>query len=127
MPLDRRHARAFASLTPRWQQILWLAEVEDRSPREIAGQLGLAVAAELAAEVALVPEGRICTELLALYQEDGIVAEPAGALSIAARILATWYGRSSNERPPSASRGTSVPCHDSATRPDEAPRIAACP
>lgn len=31
-----------------------------------------------------VPEGRICSEMLALYQNDGIIAEPAGALAAAA-------------------------------------------
>jgi len=31
-----------------------------------------------------VPEGRICVEMLALYQTEGIVAEPAGALAAAA-------------------------------------------
>jgi threonine dehydratase len=31
-----------------------------------------------------VPEGRICVEMLALYQTDGIIAEPAGALAPAA-------------------------------------------
>ncbi|WP_028707831.1 threonine ammonia-lyase IlvA [Propionicicella superfundia] len=30
-----------------------------------------------------VPEGRICSEMLALYQVDGIIAEPAGALAAA--------------------------------------------
>lgn len=34
--------------------------------------------------VVLVPEGRICTRILQLYNLDAIVAEPAGALSIAA-------------------------------------------
>ncbi|MFC5992814.1 threonine ammonia-lyase IlvA [Pseudonocardia hispaniensis] len=32
----------------------------------------------------LVPEGRVCAEMLALYQSDGIIAEPAGALAPAA-------------------------------------------
>jgi len=32
----------------------------------------------------LVPEGKVCTTILKLYNEDAIVAEPAGALSIAA-------------------------------------------
>jgi threonine dehydratase len=32
----------------------------------------------------LVPEGRVCSTILKLYNEDAIVAEPAGALSIAA-------------------------------------------
>lgn len=32
----------------------------------------------------LVPEGKICTTMIELYQSDGIIAEPAGALSISA-------------------------------------------
>jgi threonine dehydratase len=32
----------------------------------------------------LVPEGRICSTILKLYNEDAIVVEPAGAMSIAA-------------------------------------------
>jgi threonine dehydratase len=32
----------------------------------------------------LVAEGKVCTTILKLYNEDAIVAEPAGALSIAA-------------------------------------------
>ena len=35
-------------------------------------------------EVILVPEGKICTTILELYNRDAIVVEPAGALSIAA-------------------------------------------
>ena len=34
--------------------------------------------------VAVVPEGRICTTMIELYQNEGIIAEPAGALSISA-------------------------------------------
>jgi len=32
----------------------------------------------------LVPEGKVCTTILKLYNEDAIVVEPAGALTIAA-------------------------------------------
>jgi threonine dehydratase len=35
-------------------------------------------------EVLSVPEGRVCSEMLSLYQADGIIAEPAGALAPAA-------------------------------------------
>ena len=35
-------ARAFASLSPRWQQTLWLTEVEQRSSAEVAAHLELA-------------------------------------------------------------------------------------
>lgn len=34
-------------------------------------------------EVLLIPEGKICTSILKLYNEDAIVVEPAGALSVA--------------------------------------------
>ncbi|SFE89524.1 L-threonine ammonia-lyase [Thermoflexibacter ruber] len=34
--------------------------------------------------ITLVPEGKVCTTILQLYNEDAIVVEPAGALSIAA-------------------------------------------
>jgi threonine dehydratase len=36
------------------------------------------------AELVAVPEGQICTEMLDLYQVDGVIAEPAGALASAA-------------------------------------------
>ncbi|PWJ40069.1 threonine ammonia-lyase [Sediminitomix flava] len=43
-------------------------------------------------EVMLVPEGKICTTILKLYNKDAIVVEPAGALSIAALdIVAEKY------------------------------------
>lgn len=48
------------------------------------GRLTFAVVQELVHDFEVVAEGRVCTEQLALYQEDGIVAEPAGALSVAA-------------------------------------------
>jgi len=35
-------------------------------------------------KIVLVPEGKICTTILKLYNEEAIVVEPAGALSIAA-------------------------------------------
>jgi threonine dehydratase len=39
---------------------------------------------EILSGVTLVPEGKVCTTILQLYNEDAIVVEPAGALSIAA-------------------------------------------
>jgi threonine dehydratase len=39
---------------------------------------------EVLDEMHLVPEGKVCSTILRLYNEDAIVAEPAGALSIAA-------------------------------------------
>jgi threonine dehydratase len=41
-------------------------------------------ATETSRLVMTVPEGQVCTEMLAMYQTDGIIAEPAGALASAA-------------------------------------------
>jgi threonine dehydratase len=48
------------------------------------GHLTFAIVRDLVPEFQVVAEGRVCTALLDLYQEDGIVAEPAGALAVAA-------------------------------------------
>ncbi|WP_423802262.1 threonine ammonia-lyase IlvA [Neobacillus sp. SAB-20_R2A] len=39
---------------------------------------------ELIDDIVVVPEGKVCTTLLSLYNENAIVVEPTGALSIAA-------------------------------------------
>ena len=39
---------------------------------------------ELLSSTYLIPEGQVCTTILKLYNEDAIVVEPAGALSVAA-------------------------------------------
>ncbi|MGC4108785.1 MAG: threonine ammonia-lyase IlvA [Thermomicrobiales bacterium] len=49
-----------------------------------AGELTYQIAAEHQLELRSVPEGRICVEMLDLYQIEGIIAEPAGALASAA-------------------------------------------
>ncbi|MCG7295439.1 threonine ammonia-lyase IlvA [Corynebacterium afermentans] len=41
-----------------------------------------------ATELYAVDEGAVCTEMLGLYQNEGIIAEPAGALSVASLGLA---------------------------------------
>src|SRR6186713_1055813 len=48
------------------------------------GDLTFSICREVLDDMHLVPEGRICTTILKLYNEDAIVVEPAGALSIAA-------------------------------------------
>lgn len=48
------------------------------------GDLTFAVCRHNLDQVILVPAGRVCTTILQLYNEEAIVAEPAGALSIAA-------------------------------------------
>jgi len=48
------------------------------------GELTFEVCKEVVDDFIAVPEGRICTKILELYNRDAIVIEPAGALSIAA-------------------------------------------
>ncbi len=48
-----------------------------------AGELTYQVAARHRPAMYTVPEGRICSEMLQLYQVEGIIAEPAGALATA--------------------------------------------
>lgn len=48
------------------------------------GDLSMAICADVLDDIALVPEGKVCTTILQLYNENAIVAEPAGALSVAA-------------------------------------------
>ncbi len=43
-----------------------------------------ALVRDLVDDVVAVPEGAVCSEMLDLYQSDGIIAEPAGALASAA-------------------------------------------
>ena len=48
------------------------------------GDLTFSICKEVLDEVSLVPEGKVCSTILKLYNEDALVVEPAGALSIAA-------------------------------------------
>lgn len=48
------------------------------------GDLTFSICREVLDEMELVPEGRVCSTILRLYNEDAIVVEPAGALSVAA-------------------------------------------
>jgi len=48
------------------------------------GDITFSICKEVLDDMHLVPEGKVCSTILQLYNEDAIVAEPAGALSIAA-------------------------------------------
>ena len=49
-----------------------------------AGELTYPICRDVLDEVILVPEGKVCTTILKLYNQEAIVVEPAGALSVAA-------------------------------------------
>ncbi|HWD04459.1 MAG TPA: threonine ammonia-lyase IlvA [Amycolatopsis sp.] len=57
--------------------------VDGAAVRE-AGAVTYPLVRDSGAELTSVAEGAVCTEMLAMYQSDGIIAEPAGALAAAA-------------------------------------------
>ena len=48
------------------------------------GQLTFGICQSLLDEIHLVPEGQVCEDLLKMYNEEGMVLEPAGTLAISA-------------------------------------------
>lgn len=48
------------------------------------GDISFEICKDVLDKMHLVPEGKVCSTILKLYNEDAIVAEPAGALSVAA-------------------------------------------
>lgn len=48
------------------------------------GEITFEICSELLDDIILVPEGQICEDLLKMYNEEGIVLEPAGTLTISA-------------------------------------------
>ena len=64
-----------------------LAEIDgfvDGAAVRRAGAITYPVVRDSGAELVNVAEGQVCCEMLAMYQSDGIIAEPAGALAAAA-------------------------------------------
>lgn len=63
-----------------------LTEIErfvDGAAVKRVGDLTFSICKDVLDDMRLVPEGKVCSTILKLYNEDAIVAEPAGALSIA--------------------------------------------
>lgn len=56
----------------------------DGASVKTVGDIPFGICREVLDDMVLVPEGKICSDILRLYNEDAIVVEPAGALSISA-------------------------------------------
>ena len=56
----------------------------DGAAVQSAGQHTFEICRKYLEDIVLVPEGKVCTSILELYNQHAIIAEPAGALSIAA-------------------------------------------
>jgi threonine dehydratase len=65
---------------------IFLEEIDrfvDGAAVKRVGNLTYQYCTELLDQMLLIPEGKICTTILKLYNEDAIVVEPAGALAVA--------------------------------------------
>lgn len=68
-------------------KIMILDEIDkfvDGAAVKKVGELNFKICQTILDKVITVPEGKVCTTILKLYNEDAIVVEPAGALAIAA-------------------------------------------
>jgi threonine dehydratase len=69
------------------QRVITLDQIDkfvDGAAVKRVGQLTYEMCRELLDDIVLVPEGKVCTTILELYNHNAIVAEPAGAIAIAA-------------------------------------------
>ncbi|BBI31479.1 threonine ammonia-lyase IlvA [Cohnella abietis] len=69
------------------KQVITLPEIDkfvDGAAVKRVGELTYELCRDLLDDIIIVPEGRVCTTILELYNEHAIVAEPAGALTVAA-------------------------------------------
>lgn len=70
----------------RQNEVVTLAEIDkfvDGAAVKRVGNLTFPLCKENLREIALVDEGKLCSSLISMYNESGIVLEPAGALSVA--------------------------------------------
>jgi threonine dehydratase len=71
-------------------EVVELKEIDkfvDGAAVKKVGEVTFKVCQKVIDQMVTIPEGRVCTKILELYNHDAIVTEPAGALSIAALDL----------------------------------------
>ncbi|MGB1242059.1 MAG: threonine ammonia-lyase IlvA [Chitinophagales bacterium] len=71
----------------RQDKVLTLESIDtfvDGAAVKRVGELNFGICKEVLDKIQLVPEGKVCTFILDMYNDDAIVVEPAGVLSIAA-------------------------------------------
>ncbi len=56
----------------------------DGAAIKTAGDITYEICKELVDGIKVIPEGKVCSEMIDLYQNEGIVVEPAGALAVSA-------------------------------------------
>ncbi|MBB6176793.1 threonine dehydratase [Anoxybacillus tengchongensis] len=72
------------------KEVITLNEIDpfvDGAAVKRVGEKTFALAKDIVDDIVVVPEGKVCTTILQLYNENAIVVEPAGALPVAALDL----------------------------------------
>lgn len=78
-------AAMFQSL--KHDKVMILPEIDtfvDGAALKSVGELSFQLTKRNAERIVLIPEGKICSDMISLYQEEGIIAEPAGTLAVSA-------------------------------------------
>lgn len=66
------------------ETLLTIEKFVDGAAVKCAGKKTFDICKKLLDDIILIPEGKVCTTILRLYNEEAMVVEPAGALSISA-------------------------------------------
>ncbi|PIC05114.1 threonine dehydratase [Anoxybacillus flavithermus] len=72
------------------KEVITLNEIDpfvDGAAVKRVGEKTFTLAKDIVDDIVIVPEGKVCTTILQLYNENAIVVEPAGALPVAALDL----------------------------------------
>jgi threonine dehydratase len=70
-----------------WTALDHIDKFVDGAAVKAVGKLNFDICQEVFDDIVLVPEGKVCTTVLELYNNEGIIVEPAGALTTAALDL----------------------------------------
>lgn len=65
-------------------ELEWIDAFVDGAAVKKVGAKTFKIAKTVLDDIVAVPEGQVCTTMIELYQKEGIIAEPAGALAISA-------------------------------------------
>lgn len=63
-------------------ELEWIDSFVDGAAVKKVGARTFRIAKSVLDDIVAVPEGQVCTTMLELYQKEGIIAEPAGALAV---------------------------------------------
>lgn len=70
-----------------WTPLENIDKFVDGAAVKAVGKINFSICQQVLDDILLIPEGKVCTTMLDLYNNEGIIVEPAGALTTAALDL----------------------------------------